>query len=96
MQGQRKADLIASNVSSIVATYAKAYNSYSSKAVIFPDRVNNTSTTLGLGHVFVNGHWPGQNVSSFCLESSHSALWKDPDWLGGPIQACWRKIAAEP
>lgn len=38
MQGQRKADLIASNVSSIVAICAKGYNSYPSKAVIFPDR----------------------------------------------------------
>lgn len=103
MQGQRMADLIISNVSSLVAISAKAYNSYPPKAVIFPDRLSQqhkryTGTWACLCQWSLAYVWAstGQNISSFCLESPHSGLWKDPDWLAGSIQASWKKTGAEP
>lgn len=93
MQGQRMADFIASNVSSTVALWEEAHNSYPSKAVIFPDRWSQQ-------HRCYTGIWAclcqwslawvwestGQNISSFCLESPSSNLQKDPDWLADPFR----------
>jgi len=85
------ADFVVSTVFSIVAACAKAYNSYPSKVTFFPtsqhlEQMESTTQVLhwalstpslldtGLG-------WDstGPNISSFCLESPHRALWKDPD-----------------
>lgn len=97
------ADFMASNVSSTVAIWKKAYNSYPSKAVIFPDRWSQqhrcyTGTWACLCQWSLAWVWEstGQNISSFCLQSPSSDLWKDPDWLAGSIPASWRKTGAKP
>lgn len=98
------ADFTVSNVFSIVAACAKAYSSYPSKAIFFPishhlEQMESTTWVLhwaldtsllldtGLG-------WEstGPNISSFCVESPHRALWKDPDWLAGPLRPAGEKL----
>lgn len=75
MQSQTMAHLIVSNVSSIVAICAKAYNSYPPKVVIFPDRWSQqhrcyTGTWARLCQWSLAWVWEstGQNISSFCLD----------------------------
>lgn len=69
------AHLIVSNVSSIVAICAKAYNSYPPKVVIFPERWSQqhkcyTGTWAHLCQWSLAWIWEstGQNISSFCLD----------------------------
>lgn len=71
-------DFIVSNVFSIVAACAKAYNNYLSKAIYFPIDHHLESTTPALHwasgtslllDTSLGGEFTGSYISSFCLES---------------------------
>lgn len=86
------ANFIVTNVFSIIGGCVKACNSYQLKAITSHDLEQIGSTVLAfhwaLGTSLLLGlGWnpTGPNISSFHLESPHSALWKDPDWLAGKI-----------
>ena len=95
------ADFIVSNVFSIVAACAKAYNSYLSKAIFFPISHQMESTTRALHQALgtsllmdtgLGSESTGPNISSFCLVSPYRALWQDPDWLAGPLRPAGEKL----
>lgn len=98
------ANFIVYNIFSIAAACAKVYNSYPSKAIFFPSshhlehkesttqtlhRALDTSLLLDTG---LGWKSTSPNISSFCLESPHRALWKDPDWFAGPLRPAGEKL----
>lgn len=96
------ADFTVSHVFSVAAAYAKAFNSYLSKAIFFPPvTIWNRWSQLHKHHA---GPWAHlcywtlawfRNLQAqmfFCLESPHRALWKAADWLvdhSGLLEKSW-------